>query len=201
MKRLYSGTRDLHLYVGLFLSPFLLLFAISTFVFIHRRPATASPAGAPRTAAVEISGEPGSIEQARAILRQLGVTGEIDYIRHNAKAQKLFIPVGKPGLTTKVDVDLRTRQVTVETQEHGPGAALTYLHRMPGPHNVRLRGNWTYLRWWSVVTDAAVYGTLLLTASGLYLWWMLRAERRTGWVMLGAGASTVAVLIAALCAT
>lgn len=197
MKRLYPGTRDLHLYLGLFLSPLILLFAISTLGLNHRWH-QAEPASPPTTAAVEINGTVGSVDQARDILRQLRVTGEIDYVRHNPKSERLSIPVTKPGVATRVEVDLRTRRATIEVQEQGLVGALAYLHRMPGPHNVRFRGNWTYMRWWSAVTDFAVYGTLLLTVSGLYLWWMLRAERRTGWVMLGAGASTVAVLIASL---
>ena len=34
-KRFYLFTRDLHLYSGLFISPFVLLFAISVFVLVH----------------------------------------------------------------------------------------------------------------------------------------------------------------------
>ena len=32
MRRLYLLTRDVHLYVGLFISPFILVFAVSVFV-------------------------------------------------------------------------------------------------------------------------------------------------------------------------
>src|SRR5205823_6124965 len=35
MKRFYLITRDLHLYVGLFISPFVLLFAISVIFLVH----------------------------------------------------------------------------------------------------------------------------------------------------------------------
>ena len=35
MKRFYLITRDLHLYLGLFISPFVLLFAISVIFLVH----------------------------------------------------------------------------------------------------------------------------------------------------------------------
>ena len=35
MRRLYLVTRDLHLYFGLFLSPFILVFSVSVFYLVH----------------------------------------------------------------------------------------------------------------------------------------------------------------------
>ena len=35
MRRFYLVTRDLHLYIGLFLSPFVLVFAVSVFYLVH----------------------------------------------------------------------------------------------------------------------------------------------------------------------
>ena len=46
MRRFYLVTRDLHLYVGLFLSPFVLVFAVSVFYLVHGladRPAPDRP--------------------------------------------------------------------------------------------------------------------------------------------------------------
>ena len=199
MKNFYSSTRDLHLYAGLFLSPFVLLFAFSTFLLNHP---SGVPSGKPepkREVPVQVpAGEPGSIPHAREILRQIGVTGEMDYVRHNAKAERLFIPVSRPGETTRVDVDLRAKTATIEREQRGLGEALNYLHKMPGPHNVKFRGNWVYMSWWAVTADVAVYGILFLTASGLYLWWKLKAERTVGWVLAAGGAATVALLVGAI---
>ncbi|MDO8544623.1 MAG: hypothetical protein Q7S40_29630 [Opitutaceae bacterium] len=202
MKRLPVWTRDLHLYLGLVLSPFILLFAISTVLLNHRWQRTPTlPAAAKQTTSIDVADGAGTLAHARQLLDQLHVTGEIDYVRHNAKAERLLIPVSQPGLTTRVEVDLRARTATVEREAQGLGGALIYLHRMPGPHNVAIRGNWIYLRWWSVVTDSVVYGVLLLTASGLYLWGILKAERGIGWLMLVAGTATVGAMITAICAS
>ena len=44
MRRFYVITRDLHLYFGLFISPFILLFAISVFFLVHGLPNRVGPA-------------------------------------------------------------------------------------------------------------------------------------------------------------
>src|SRR4029079_9472663 len=43
MRRFYLITRDLHLYFGLFISPFILLFAISVFFLVHGLPRSVDP--------------------------------------------------------------------------------------------------------------------------------------------------------------
>lgn len=200
MPRLYSTSRDLHLYFGLFLSPFLLIFAISTLRLNHLSVAAGPAEPARRTVAIELPADPGSLAGAKAILRQAGVTGEIDYIRHDAKTGKLLLPVSTPGETIRVDVDLRARSATVERQPRTLIDSLIFLHRMPGPHNANVRGNWAPMAAWAVTADTVVYGVLFLSATGLYLWWMLRSERTVGWFLLGGGTLTVAALVIALSA-
>lgn len=199
MKPLYSRLRDLHLYAGLFLCPFVLLFAVSTVLLNHPPRSAPAKAEAKRETPVEIpAGEPGSIPHARALLQQLGVTCEMDYVRHNAKSGRLLIPVSKPGESTRVEVDLNARTATIEHEIRTLGEALNYLHKMPGPHNVRFRGNWVYMSWWAVTADAVVYGILFLTVSGLYLWWKIKGERAVGWALLAGGAASVAMLVGAI---
>lgn len=111
------------------------------------------------------------------------------------------MPVSKPGVTTRVEVDLRSKTATIEREDRGLGDALNYLHKMPGPHNVQFRGNWVFMTWWAFTTDVVVYGILFLTASGLYLWWKLKAERVAGWALVGGGAATVALLVGASAGT
>lgn len=201
MKSPSTWIRDLHLYLGLFISPFLLVFAISTLFLNHRwkvPPSTANERTVPWTAPVEVSGDPGSLEQGTSILRQLNLSGEIDYIRHFAKENRLMIPVTKPGERTTINVDLKTKTASVERRETGIWDAMIYLHRMPGPHNVKFRGNWIYTRWWGVLSDATVYAVLFLTLSGQYLWLLLKAERKLGLILLGAGVASFLLIGLAL---
>ena len=194
-------TRDLHLYVGLFLSPFLLVFAVSTWVLNHPPAERKIPVPSPvesRTLTLADDAKVGSLAQARGILDQLQLTGEIDNVRHNTKAGRLVIPVSRPGELTTVEVDLKSSTATLSHQAEGMAAALVYLHKRPGPHLIQFRGNWIYMAIWGWLTDAVVYATVFVTATGLYLWWAYKSERTTGWVMLITGLLTVGGLVGAI---
>lgn len=199
MRRLYLVTRDLHLYVGLFLSPFILVFSVSVFYLVHgyaQRPApTASDA--PHTVAnlsvpADIARLQGRarVEALRPLLEQLGVRGEIDFVRHVAREHRLIVPVRLPDRDTVVNLDYDRQTATMTSRRHSLGDALVYLHKMPGPHNVDVRGNSRLMRAWRVVADATVYLFLFITVSGIYLWVALKAERRVGLLLILAGAST-----------
>ena len=203
-KRFYIITRDLHLYLGLLLSPFVLVFAVSVFYLVHvstaaQRQETAAGRVVSDVAVTEdlerLTGRE-QIDALRPVLDRLGVHGEISFIRRIVKEHRLVIPI--PGRETTVDLNLATRTAAIAERETGISDALIHLHKMPGPHNVVIRGNSTYMRIWRALADVATYGLLFLTMSGLYLWAVLRAERRVGLALLSLGAVSFFGLIYAL---
>jgi hypothetical protein len=203
-RRFYLVTRDLHLYAGLLLSPFILVFAVSVFYLVHFRPPSA-PAGPPRVVTGVLI--PANLEQLagrdlaaalRGLLDRLGVAGEINFVQWIAKERRLVIPVMLPGYETTVDLNLEQRTASVSQRRTGTVDALIHLHKMPGPHNASMRGNSSYMRLWRVLADATTYGVLFLTLSGVYLWAVLRGERQIGGILLLAGAVTFAGLVYAL---
>jgi hypothetical protein len=205
-KRFYVVTRDFHLYVGLFLSPFVLVFALSVFYLVHGSvQKTAEPPS--RTVndvpvKADLEGLTGRVQvnALRPILDQLGVKGEISFIRRILKEHRLVVPVVLPGRETTVDLNVNSKTAAISTRETGLSDALIHLHKMPGPHNVATRGNSPYMHVWRVLADVATYGLLFLTLSGLYLWLMLRAERRVGLGLLCLGAISFFGLIYAVIA-
>ena len=197
IRRLYLVTRDLHLYVGLFLSPLILIFSFSVFFLVHgaaRRPEP-DVSTAPRVVA-DVAIPPGlarlqgraRVDALRPLLEQMGIRGEIDFVRHVETEHRLIVPVRLPGRDTIVVVDYGQRTVSVTSKQHGISEAMVYLHKMPGPHNVDMRGNSTLVRAWGILADATAYLLLFLTLSGVYLWAVLKAERRVGLALLSAGA-------------
>ena len=193
-KRFYVVTRDLHLYVGLFLSPFVLVFAISVFYLVHSRfePEAIPPgrvvSNIPLTSELERLSGRDQVNSVRPVLDRLGVGGEIIYIRRIPKEHRLVIPVLIPGRETTVSLDLQNHTATISERNTGVSNALIYLHRMPGPHNVGIRMNSGYMKVWRILADATTYALLFLTFTGVYLWTVLRAERRVGIILLSAGA-------------
>ena len=206
MKRLYVVTRDLHLYLGLFISPFILLFALSVPFLVHPGLMPVSQPQATRrvvtnlalTATLEdLKGREQS-DAVRKVLDMLGVHGEIGFIRRIAKEHRLVLPVNLPGHETMVDLNLATGSATVSESTTGVADAIVYLHKMPGPHNVSLRGNSLYIGIWRWLADATVYLLLFLTLSGVYLWAALKAERRVGLALIAVGALSFGGLVYAV---
>jgi hypothetical protein len=192
----YRWIRDLHLYFGLFVSPFILLFAASVF-FLNHGKIVDPVSGAPETfrnvripdRIEQLQGRE-AVDRAREILPQLGLTGEIGFLRVLRKEQHLVFPVGKPGFEATVDLDLVSQSALVSTRTTSWWEALAYLHKTPGPHNVNIRGNWFWTRAWGLLADTTVYLTLFISISGVYLWYAIRAERTVGLCLLGAGAAS-----------
>src|SRR5258706_250722 len=194
--RFYRLTRDLHLYFGLFISPFVLVFAISVFFLVHAwLPGMDSQTSTTRVVTAlplpgdlqKLSGRP-LIDALKPTLEKAGVHGEVGFIRHLVKEEKLIIPVTIPGRETIVTISIASRDATIVTRETGLADAMATLHRSPGEHAPAIRMNWFYMQAWRWLADTTAYLILFISVSGIYLWYVLRAERRVGFVLLFAGA-------------
>lgn len=200
---LYRYLRDLHLYFGLFISPFILLFAASVFYLNHAKLIVGEqPAETYRELRIpdgfdRLKGRE-AVDRAREILPQVEAAGEIGFLRYVANDRHLIFPVSRAGVETMVDVDLGARSATVKRRAMSVWESLAYLHKMPGPHNVAIRGNWIGTHVWRWFADATIYLLLFISISGIYLWWAIRAERRMGLALLTAGAVTFFGLIYAV---
>jgi len=204
-KRYYLIARDCHLYLGLFLSPFVLVFAVSVFFLVHPqrkssedRPPIRLASDLPVSADIERLSGREQVAALRPVLEALDVHGEVDFIRRIPKENRLVFPVRVPGHETVVDLNLVQRTAAISERATGLTDAVVHLHKMPGPHNVSVRGNSTYMRVWRWLADVTTYGLLFLTLSGLYLWAVLRAERRIGLALLCAGGISFVGLVYAI---
>ena len=195
MGRIYGVTRDLHLYLGLFISPLVLVFAVSVFFLVHasipgasKQPAIRAASGLPIPAGVDRLTGREQVRALRGVLDRLGVQGEVGFVRGIPQEHRLVISVTIPGRETSVDLNLDTGSAVVTERGDSVWSALVYLHKMPGQHLANLRGNWVYMQIWRWLADGTVYLVLFLSISGVYLWAVLRAERRIGLALLAAGA-------------
>jgi hypothetical protein len=192
-KALYRWTRDFHLCLGLFVSPFVVAFAVSVFFLNHARvdPAASSSVVTIRDvtipAGLDVARGREAADRARQLLNQAGLTGEIGFVRYVRSEQRVVIPVSRPGLEATVDVDLAHRVAVVSRRPTGVLESVAYLHKMPGPHNADLRGNWFRIHMWRWLADGTVYLLLIISATGVYLWFAIKAERRIGIALLAAG--------------
>lgn len=197
-RRFYWLIRDLHLFLGLFSSPFVIVFAVSVFFMVHGwLPWSGSSKSTTRTVPAlplprnvqTLSGRP-LIDALKPVLETADVRGEIGFIRHLVKEEELIIPVSIPGRETTVSIKLANGDATILTREVGLAAAMATLHRSPGEHAPAIRMNWFFIRAWRWFADTTAYLVLFITLSGIYLWFVLRAERRVGFVLIFTGALT-----------
>ncbi len=192
--RFYAIVRDLHLYVGLFLSPFVVVFSVSVIFLVHAwLPGTGAPPSNRTAANVPL---PSNLEQLKGreqlaalhtVLDAIDVQGEIGFVRLLPKQRRFVIPVGVPGRETVVEIDVAAATAAISSRTTGVWDAMVYLHKMPGPHNVNVRGNAFFMQVWRWLADATVYLTLFVSVSGIYLWAVLKSERRVGLALLAAG--------------
>lgn len=192
-KRVYQWTRKLHLYAGLFISPFLLVYAVSTIYLNHSvrpKPVDEQLGTMPLQLEQDLEG----MDLVNSVLDQLELSGEIvgrGQIRNN----QTTIRVARPGMVKVVTVNLEQQQATIMERSNGLLGAINYLHFNPGLHRVP---NWGMTKFWGWLADATVYLTLFLTISGIYLWLFIKAERKIGWIMLGGGVASFVLIILAI---
>jgi hypothetical protein len=197
MKKYYPPVRSLHLYAGLFVSPFVLIFSISVLVLNHAGfvnsiiPVKHLPVI--KTQLNTIPYNTSDLQTAKAIIQQLHIKGEIDYISQNE--DHISFPVTTPGTRTKIEVNKHTKEVLITRDEEGTLRAANYLHKMPGPHNSTIRGNASFMKNWRILADVVVYLLLFVSASGIFLWYFLKAERKLGWVAIILGGITFTALL------
>lgn len=197
MKQYYPPVRALHLYTGLFLSPFILIFAFSVLALNHagwlNKKSPVQKETEIKTRIDKFPLDTSDLNIAKDIIYKLKLDGEVDFIFK--RANHFSFPVTKPGLRLYVDVDTLTKDVSIKTEREGPLRAMNYLHKMPGPHNEKIRGNSTFLKAWRFLADTVVYLLLFLSASGVFLWYFLKVERKIGFFSIGLGVVTISILL------
>ncbi|MBC8427683.1 PepSY-associated TM helix domain-containing protein [bacterium] len=193
--------RDSHCYLGLFISPFILLFALTAILFNHKFRASNTASDVKietRIASVEIPTYVGGVAQIKQIMRQVDVSGEVIAARHLPTENQLKIVAMRPGQRININVDLKHQTAEIERRHTGIWRALLYLHRSPGPHNIKHRANWLYTKLWAFLADATVYLFCFISVSGIYIWYIIKSERKIGIILLGAGCLSFFLIILAI---
>jgi hypothetical protein len=202
----YSIMRTLHLYVGLFLSPFVLLFAVSAILLNH--PGIPLDECFPlETKDLHVDLPPGfdklegmeRVRQAEKLALKVGVSGEIGFVNYSRSDGTITIPVSRPGSESIVTIDSNRGMASVTRRKTGFGTSLIFLHKMPGPHLANIRGNWLVVRIWAWLADGSVWLTLFLSMSGVYLWTVLKTERYAGLALIVAGLFSFLGALYAVC--
>jgi hypothetical protein len=180
--------RRVHMYLGLFLVPWMLMYAASTMVMNHRelvesfysskQPAMVRERELEYTR--EFSPETKREQMAEAILEDLGLEGTHRVSGGNGKP--IVIDRHHAFAPRKITWNPGTKKLVIEKQEFRSATFLERMHRRRGyQHPYALEDSWGFS------VDVAVTAMVFWSLSGLWLWWELRPTRLWGALCGGVG--------------
>jgi hypothetical protein len=187
--------RRTHLYLGLFLLPWLIMFGVSSIPLNHNRPAAPPTwnklAEMPFSAAVPVTNNNQELRGVgREMMNAAGVPGGFYVSRPNPRQ----INVNHPNFLgpTRIFYYIDEKRIVAERREFVPRAFITGLHTRGG---YTLGGFWDSV--WAVFVDLLSVGLLLWILSGLIMWWKIpgTGPRQWGWLALAGGALCFAVIM------
>ncbi len=191
--------RRVHLYLGLLLLPWMALYGLSTAIFNHRehfshlRPANQTwEKSWEKNLALDLpAGGPEALrDTAKKILADQGISAAFGVQR---QGQRLVINVPNFRTPTRVTYDPAQRKLRAEQRSTTWAEKLIRMHERTG------YGRGTFLNdVWAAIVDLFCVMTLGWIATGLYLWWKIADVRRPGWLALGGGCATLALLVLTL---
>jgi hypothetical protein len=206
MKKPYNLFKEIHFHTGLFISPFILIFAMSAIILNHnfvdwqedwQEWYFSVNEKVDRTVEIDIpSSDNSRMDFAKDIVAQLEISGEIAGIFGDSI--QMYIPVTLPGHRHSIKADLIEGKAYINSSRTSLWKRIIWLHKMPGPHNASIRGNWIKTEIWGSAVDLFVICLLFTSITGIVLWSFFKTERTIGIIALCIGFISIALLIIGL---
>lgn len=175
---MYTTLRNLHLGAGLFVALFLAVYAASA-------AQMASPlVNLPQTTREWTLTVPADVDTtprgfARWLGQTHGIVGALDAVD---ESEGLEVRIVRVGTRTTVTLDRATRVAAVEERRHSTIGMLNRLHHVSG-----IDAGWWPIDLWGMLVAVASALLLVLSGTGVVLWFLRHKERRTGMVVLVSG--------------
>lgn len=187
--QVYTLFRKVHLYAGLSLFTFVLMYFVTGYPIIHHDWFDeGEPLRSERQA--DVSQPPGEPLKEYAVWLQdeLGLAGKRTGAR-KLKDGRWKFEYWRPGTLHEVHVSADGATAHIATRQESWRTTLVGFHRM---HNYG--GGWLY-DIWVVFYDLASASLIVFAFSGIYLWWRLTRRRLWGWICLGVSWGFAAVTV------
>ena len=185
--------RRAHLYAGLFLLPWVIMFGVSTIPINHQSP---EPADWTRIGEhafdAPVPDAAGNLRPlGREMMNAAGVKGGYWIFRVNPQQ----VQAGHPDFLspTRLNYFPQEKRLVVEKRSFSLRPFLSGMHTRGGYDT---DGTWDAA--WAVFVDIVCVALILWIASGIYMWWTLPSTRGWGWLAIGAGMLCFGVIIATL---
>ena len=187
--------RRVHLYLGMLLIPWVIMYALSTLTFNHRDWFRGQfnqadswtqlweeefKADVPRQ-------QPKLKEWARSVLDENGIKGGFN-VRQNP--QSVLINLIQFRNPIRVTYQKNEGQLLAEQKRTTLAEMMVRMHVRHGyGRDGVLYDSWAF------VVDLVCFAIIAWIATGLYLWWKIPATRKAGWVAILSGLATFVLLV------
>ena len=189
--------RRIHMYLALFLMPWMLIYALSTLLMNHHEwvsqwYSTQNPAFVVEkeiSYAKTFSGDALLETIAGEVLRDLGMDGA-----HNVRGgegKPIIINRFDPIAQKRITYDPAQSSVLVEREEYRTPAFLGKMHRRRGYQHPYLTDDA-----WGFSVDLAVLAMMFWCLSGIWMWWNLRTARKWAGISMVSGFALFALFLA-----
>lgn len=193
--------RTLHLYTGLFLAPWMMVYAVSAFCLNHGPWFTERLHLAPKwEVAREMDFTPDAgfpqvpEEQAKAILKHLGLEGPHNITGDPTAGQLIIFRLCAAG-HYRITWQRQRSRLLVERQR--PFSFYSFVNAMHFQHGYT-QPYFAHLTW-AIIVDVIAISTVIWVISGIYLWARRPRERLLGAICLAGGILLFVGLAILLC--
>lgn len=174
---MYKIIRNIHLLLASFSLPFLIMYGISAVQMSHSKWFQMKPAVTEREVPLA-AGQTDARAVGREIMsRQPDTKGELSNAQSTDAGLTLRIVV--PGTVHEVRYDRASGVARIKTSTAGVMGMLNRLHHWAGFWHEPVS-----MKAWAVFVAVVSAGLLLLGATGIYMWFTRRTERRIGMALL-----------------
>jgi hypothetical protein len=191
--RLSDWNHRLHYLVGLFVLLFVWLFALSGLLLNHskwkfsefwetRRQNTSEPS-------IVVPAGGGDLAQARDIMKQLGIRGEIEWTVTDDNPNRFDFRVSRPGEILEIRTDLTLRKASVQQIHVNTWGVVRMLHTFTGVRadDSRNGRDWAATWLWVLAMDVVSASLVFMALSSFCMWYVSGRKRVVGAIVLAAG--------------
>jgi len=173
---MYTAIRKIHLYAGLVIFVFLMMYFVTGYVMIHRpwfggQGGQGQPAREVRSES--LAGDP-TPRTPEGLSSRLRLRGRITIPPQDKPG--LRFSVARPGVLQQVDLPANSDTVTITTTRQNVSGVLAQLHRVHGYGGGMIWNTFVFFN------DLAAIACILFALSGVYLWW--KTAKRKIWGVL-----------------
>jgi hypothetical protein len=186
---MYQLVRRVHLFTGLGLLLFVLMYFFTGYVIIHGKWfGQSEPKTSARTEPLEAPSGLSDEGMSHYLQERFDLRGQPGAVNHRPDGSARFT-FGRPGTAIEVVVAAGGRQVAITEKKFPFRGTANGFHRLRG-----YRGGPFYVAW-AVLYDLASAALILFAITGIFLWYKSTARRWPGLVCLAASFGFTASMV------